>query len=150
MAANKNQTQKAAGRIPAGQAQKTLTSRLTLKLKNFVGRFSLSNISASSMRTAIKLLLLVMLVYLQSILWIGEGSFADVRRLKQSISELEQKNKSLQARNQQLIDEVESLRNGLDLIEHRAREDLGFIKEGEVFYHIIKKQPEKERNEQKK
>ena len=150
MAANKKQTQKAAGRRPAGKAQTTLTARLKLKLENFVAHFSVSNISVSSLATAIKLLLLVMLVYLQSILWIGEGSLADVRRLKQSIVELEQKNKSLQERNQQLIDEIDALRNGLDLIEHRAREDLGFIKEGEVFYHIIKKQPETPPGEQKK
>jgi cell division protein FtsB len=82
--------------------------------------------------------LLVLFIYLQAILWIGEGSFAEVWRLKQSITELEKENQVLLERNQKLIDEVEALRNGLDLIEHRAREDLGLVKENEVFYHVIK------------
>jgi cell division protein FtsB len=139
MAANTKHKQQAAGRIPAGKVQKTKF------FERFFARFS-----RFKPLTVIKLVLLAALVYLQAILWIGEGSLADVRRLKQSIAELEQKNKQLQERNQLLIDEVDALRNGLDLIEHRAREELGFIKEDEVFYHIIKKQAKTERNEQKK
>ncbi len=79
----------------------------------------------------------VLFIYLQVILWIGEGSVADVSRLKQSIAQKEQENKLLQERNQKLIEEVEALRNGLELIEHKAREDLGLVKENEVFYHVI-------------
>jgi cell division protein FtsB len=88
----------------------------------------------------------IMFFYLQAILWIGEGSLAEVWRLKKSIALIEEKNKELQTRNQKLIDEVDALRNGLDLIEHRAREDLGLIKQNEVFYHLIDERSEQEKN----
>lgn len=88
-------------------------------------------------RSLVWFVLLLLFFYLQAILWIGEGSIAEVWRLKQSISELESENKILQERNQKLISEVEALRTGEDLIEFRARQDLGLIKEGEVFYHVI-------------
>lgn len=134
MLVNKKYMKKAAGKIPAEYVR---------KFKSIFARFSDSGIA-----NVIKLVLLVMLVYLQAILWFGEGSVSDIRRLKQSIVELEDKNKGLQERNQKLIDEVDALRNGLDLIEHRAREELGFIKEDEVFYHIIEKQPKATSNDQ--
>ena len=90
--------------------------------------------------------LTLLIIYLQSILWLGDGSLAEVRRLKESIAKIEHENANLQARNQQLIDEVEALRNGLDLIEHRAREDLGLVKKNEVFYHVIDHRSEQEKN----
>ncbi len=87
--------------------------------------------------TVILTVLLLMFIYLQAILWIGDGSLADVWRLKKSIAALEEENKSLRERNQMLINEVEALRSGTELIENHAREDLGLVKENEVFYHVI-------------
>lgn len=97
-------------------------------------------------RSLVWFFLLLLFFYLQAILWIGEGSIAEVWRLKQSISELESENKILQERNQKLISEVEALRTGMDLIEFRARQDLGLIKEGEVFYHVIEDPEQKQNN----
>jgi|GEM_PF-5652352 len=91
--------------------------------------------------------LLVMVLYLQIILWIGEGSVAELSRLKQSITEAEAENKALQARNQKLILEVEALRNGLELIEYKARKDLGLVKEDEIFYHVIDRRGEEQSHE---
>ena len=95
--------------------------------------------------TLLLIVLAIVFLYLQAILWIGEGSLAEVWRLKKSIALIESDNKNLQIRNQKLIDEVEALRNGLDLIEHRAREDLGLIKQNEVFYHVIDQRTEQEK-----
>ena len=96
--------------------------------------------------TLLLIVFAIVFLYLQAILWIGEGSLAEVWRLKKSIALIESENKNLQIRNQKLIDEVEALRNGLDLIEHRAREDLGLIKKNEVFYHVIDQRTEQEKN----
>jgi len=82
-------------------------------------------------------ILSVLLLALQYRLWIAEGSWAHVARLDRSIAEQEQTNKRLRERNRQLATEVEALKQGLDSIEARAREDLGMIKEGETFYMMI-------------
>jgi len=102
---------------------------------------------------AFKILLCIfglLIIYLQAILWFGDGSLSEIRKLKKSIALVEQENEKLHARNQQLIDEVEALRHGLDLIEHRAREDLGLVKKNEVFYHLIDQRTELEKNPETK
>lgn len=92
-------------------------------------------------------LMLAMFIYLQVILWIGDGSLADVWRLKKSIAELKAQNKELLERNQKLINEVEALRSGNDLIEDHAREDLGMVKKDEIFYHVIEDKNTKNNND---
>lgn len=46
-------------------------------------------------------------------------------------------NRELNERNAKMFAEIEDLRQGLDAIEERARNELGLIKEGETFYRII-------------
>lgn len=86
---------------------------------------------------ALLIALLVIFVALQYRLWIAEGSWADVARLEREVREQEQTNQQLQQRNRNLAIEVDALKDGLDSVEERAREDLGMIKEGETFYMII-------------
>jgi len=81
--------------------------------------------------------LLVLLLLLQIPLWLDEGSVRDVRLLNQAMEEQETENASLRARNQALKAEVADLKSGLGAIEGRARSELGLIKEGETFYHIL-------------
>ena len=81
--------------------------------------------------------LLLLLVLLQYKLWLGEGGFADVRRLQQKVEEQAGENERLEQRNRQLEAEVEDLRQGYDAIEERARNELGMIKEGEEFYQVV-------------
>jgi cell division protein FtsB len=81
--------------------------------------------------------LLLLLLALQYKLWLGEGGFADVRRLQQRVAEQQQENARLEQRNRQLEAEVEDLRQGYDAIEERARSELGMIREGEEFYQVV-------------
>ncbi len=46
-------------------------------------------------------------------------------------------NRELNERNAKMFAEIEDLRQGLDAIEERARNELGLVKEGETFYRII-------------
>lgn len=46
-------------------------------------------------------------------------------------------NGELQDRNNKMFAEIEDLRQGLDAIEERARNELGLVKEGETFYRIV-------------
>ena len=82
-------------------------------------------------------LLVVLFVLLQYKLWVGDGSLAEVWDLYQQGELQKQENQRLQERNQALEAEVEDLKQGLDSIEERAREELGMIKDDETFYQII-------------
>jgi len=82
-------------------------------------------------------LLVVLFVLLQYKLWVGDGSLAEVWDLYRQAELQKQENQRLQERNQALEAEVEDLKQGLDSIEERAREELGMIKDDETFYHVI-------------
>lgn len=82
-------------------------------------------------------ILLVLLVMLQVKLWLGDGGYRDVQRLRERVAEQERENAELQARNDLLRAEVEDLREGLEAVEERARSELGMIREGEEFYLVV-------------
>ncbi len=81
--------------------------------------------------------LLAMFFVLQYRLWVGRGSQAEVYRLEQQIERQQVRLADMQDRNEKLRAEVQSLKDGLEAVEARARLDLGMIKEGETFYQII-------------
>ncbi len=82
-------------------------------------------------------LLLVLLLVLQYRLWVGDGSLAEVWDLYQQVEAQKEENRRLRERNQALDAEVKDLKQGLEAIEERAREELGMIRDDEVFYQII-------------
>ena len=82
-------------------------------------------------------ILLVALGLLQAKLWLGEGGYRDVQRLRERVAEQERENAVLKERNDQLRAEVEDLREGLDAVEERARSELGMIQEDEEFFLVV-------------
>lgn len=88
------------------------------------------------MRLLIALLLLI-LIALQIMLWFGDNGQGRVRALEQAAELQRGENAELALRNAALQAEVEDLREGLDAIEERARNELGLIREGEVFYQVV-------------
>ncbi len=80
--------------------------------------------------------LLLLLILLQYRLWLGDGGYASVYRLNSEIESQSQQNKALDTRNRQLEAEINSLKEGDDATEERARSDLGMVKEGESFFLI--------------
>jgi cell division protein FtsB len=84
--------------------------------------------------------LLLVLVLLQVRLWAGSGGVGEIVRLEDKIGEQAAENATLEARNSTLMEEVGDLRNGLDSIEERARNELGLIRRGETFYLIVDKE----------
>lgn len=81
--------------------------------------------------------LIFLLVLLQAKLWLGDGGYRDVQRLRERVAEQARENATLRERNEQLRAEVEDLREGLDAVEERARSELGMIREGEEFYLVV-------------
>ncbi len=88
------------------------------------------------MRWLIALLVATLLV-LQYRLWVGEGSLSEVWHLRQQVEAQRKENERLVERNMALDAEVTDLKQGMDAIEERARNDLGMIKEDEIFYQVI-------------
>lgn len=86
-------------------------------------------------------ILSLILIFLQLRLWIGEGSVATIHHLETEIDIQSTKNSTLVHRNEALLQDVNDLKNGLDSLEERARDELGLIKEGETFYLIVDEQP---------
>jgi len=82
-------------------------------------------------------LLVVLVVLLQYRLWVGDGSLAEVWDLYQQVETQKTENHELLERNQALEAEVNDLKQGLEAIEERAREELGMTRDDETFYQII-------------
>jgi cell division protein FtsB len=87
--------------------------------------------------------LLLVLLVLQYRLWVGDGSLAEVRALREEIDTQKKELEQLSTRNQTLEAEVLDLREGLDALEERARSELGMIKEGEMFLQVIEEPADK-------
>lgn len=90
------------------------------------------------MRSPYWLLLVLGLVLagLQYRLWVGDGSLAQATVLKQQIAQQRGENEQLLERNRILMAEVLELKEGMETVEERARQELGMLKEGETLYQL--------------
>ena len=84
-------------------------------------------------------LLLIMFIFLQYRLWWESGGLKDFFLMKKDLQVIQANNLKLKQRNDALLFQIERLRNSQDAIEARARNELGMIKKGEIFYQIVKK-----------
>lgn len=82
--------------------------------------------------------LIVLLLLLQYEFWFSDGGMSTVRDLQRNIVQQKKFNDQLDQRNQILIADIKDLQSGNVAIEARARKDLGMVKQGEVFYQIVK------------
>lgn len=86
------------------------------------------------------LVLAALVVGLQYALWFGKSNVIDYVRLQETVKTLEVENHDLQARNDQLHADVNEIKNRMEVIEARAREQLGLILPGETYYQIVEPQ----------
>ncbi len=86
------------------------------------------------MRKLIIIVLSLMLIVLQSRLWIGEGSIAEMVSLQNKLERQKRENERHYRRNSLLAREVVELQQGMETIEEQARQELGMIKNDETFY----------------
>jgi len=89
----------------------------------------------------VTVILFVLLVLLQIKLWLGEGGFREVARLETRVEDQRQQNEELSQRNAELQAEVDDLRERLEAVEERARNELGLIKPDEQFYQVVPPSP---------
>ncbi|MCS3457219.1 cell division protein FtsB [Aeromonas rivuli] len=83
------------------------------------------------------LILFLLLGGLQYHLWLGKNGLSDYHEMSNAIDQQEQDNLALKDRNSLIYREIDDLTSGLEAIEELARNDLGYIKQGETFYRII-------------
>lgn len=61
-----------------------------------------------------------------------------MREMQQRLDEQLAKNAQAQVSNEQLAAEVRDLREGLEMVEEKARMELGMVKPNEIFVQIAK------------
>jgi cell division protein FtsB len=97
-----------------------------------------------SLTKYIILVLLLADLALQYRLWLGDSNVLQFQRLNDRIAELQHEGAKRRERNAALEAEVLDLKQGLDAVEERARQDMDMVKEGEVFVQVIDPQHEDE------
>jgi cell division protein FtsB len=81
-------------------------------------------------------ILIMLLVLFHAQLWFGRGSLPSVREMQHRLDELQTKNAQAQVANDQLAAEVHDLKEGLDMVEEKARNELGMVKPNEIFVQV--------------
>ena len=82
----------------------------------------------------IALLALLSLVHAE--LWFGKGGVPRVMELSGKLRDQKEVNATAKQRNAQLLAEVSDLKEGLEMVEEKARFDLGMVKPDEIFVQL--------------
>jgi cell division protein FtsB len=90
------------------------------------------------MRRHIPVILLTLLVVFQLQLWLGRGSVPDVWRLQQQYQTQVAQNSQAELKLERMRAELRDLRDGMEMVEERARSEIGMVKPNEIFVQIAK------------
>jgi cell division protein FtsB len=82
--------------------------------------------------------LIALLVLFHAQLWMGRGSIPSVREMQHKLDDQAAKNAKAQLSNDQLAAEVRDLKEGLEMVEEKARSELGMVKSNEIFVQVNK------------
>ena len=83
-------------------------------------------------------LLIALLLLFQAQLWTGRGSVGDVAAMQRKLEAQQADNLRAQQANERLASEVHDLKEGLEMVEEKARLELGMVKPNEIFVQISK------------
>ncbi len=82
--------------------------------------------------------LIALLVILHGQLWFGRGSVPNVSLLVRQLDEQQQSNARAARANAHVAAEIHDLREGLEIVEEKARSELGMVKANEIYVQIAK------------
>jgi cell division protein FtsB len=88
------------------------------------------------MTKSLTIALIIVFLLLQYKLWFDKDGILSIRHLHSLIKQQTKLNAETKNHNLALKADVNSLKNGREAIEERARHDLGMIKQGEIFVGI--------------
>ena len=89
----------------------------------------------------VALFLVGLLAVVHAQLWFGRGSVRSVEGLQQQLDTQKAANAQAQLANERLASEVRDLKEGQEMIEERARAELGMVKPNEIYVQIAKDPP---------
>jgi cell division protein FtsB len=84
------------------------------------------------------LALLALLLFVQAQLWLGSSGKPYTMRLQLELDKQTALNDQSRTRNEQLVAEVRDLREGLEMVEERARWELGMVKPDEILVQVAR------------
>jgi cell division protein FtsB len=86
----------------------------------------------------IPLALIALLIILHGQLWYGRGSLPNVSALAQELEAKKIRNERERQGNARLEAEVRDLQEGMDIVEEKARFELGMVRPNEIMVQIAK------------
>ncbi|BDT71741.1 cell division protein FtsB [Comamonadaceae bacterium OS-4] len=86
----------------------------------------------------VPVMLIALLLILHGQLWFGRGSIPDVARLSKQLEEQKQLNAQALQANERLEAEIHDLKEGLEIVEEKARSELGMVKANEIYVQIAR------------
>ena len=84
----------------------------------------------------VTLVLLALLALIHNQLWLGDGGVARAQALQAQIDAQQQANALVQQEVERLRSEVQDLKDGNEMVEEKARGELGMLKPGEIYIQI--------------
>lgn len=93
-------------------------------------------------------LLAAFLLSIQAQIWFGKGGLSRVVQLESQLTAQQAVNETARARNAQIEAELLDLREGLEMVEEKARSELDMVKPDEIYVQVMgsRKQPGATRN----
>ena len=85
----------------------------------------------------VPVVLLALPAVLHAQLWLGRGSIPRVQEMQRQRDEQIAANDRARQANERLNSEVHDLKEGLDMVEEKARSELGMVKPNEVYVHYM-------------
>ncbi len=86
----------------------------------------------------VPLALLALLVILHAQLWVGRGSVPNVSDMTRQLAELKVRNEQARQANERAAAEVRDLKEGMEMVEEKARLELGMVRPNEILVQIGK------------
>jgi cell division protein FtsB len=83
-------------------------------------------------------IVIILLLVVHAQLWFGRGSVGNVAAMEQKLQAQKAANTQAQLENERLASEVRDLKEGLEMVEERARMELGMVKPNEILVNISK------------
>jgi cell division protein FtsB len=89
----------------------------------------------------ISIALIALLGLVHAELWFGKGGAPRMMDLTARLAAQQAANDTAKARNAQLDAEVRDLKEGLEMVEERARFELGMVRPDEIYVQVARARP---------
>lgn len=88
-------------------------------------------------RILVPVILIGLLGVIYGQMWFGPGGIPKVTQLESDLAQQKAANKATEIKNEQIASEIDDLKNGLGMVEGKARSELGMVRPNEIFVQIL-------------